>query len=57
MVTHHFAQGIPSLHMAGVVIDDFGTEIHLLPLDAPRWLLNWPTIFAALDFLDSEEVH
>lgn len=57
MVTRHFAGEVRSLPMAGVVIDDFGTEIHLLPLDAPRWLLHWPTIFAALDFLDSEEVH
>jgi hypothetical protein len=57
MVIAHYDFGIPSFPMAAIVIDDFGTEWELLPADAPRCLLKWPTIFAALDFLYSEEVH
>ncbi|MGS0976162.1 hypothetical protein [Burkholderia glumae] len=56
MRTFHYDFGIRPLVMAAVVIDDFGTEWDLLP-DVPRRLVHWPTIFAALDFLDSGEPH
>lgn len=57
MVTFHYDTGIRPLLVPALVIDDFGNTIEILPLDVPRWLLNWKPIFAAHDFLDCGEVH
>ncbi len=57
MVTYHYDFGIRALVMAGVVIDDFGTEWDLLPDDAPRSLRNYGPIRAAVTFLNSGEAH